>query len=95
MITKHLSSIETNVAVLEGDIVDLQERQIESSSLTEGLVARVDDLEKQLLEQGNKVKSVENGLDDGKNRRMRKSILIEDFLKDVRDRTLGVTVSHS
>ena len=51
-ITKHLSSIESNVAVLKGDIVNLRERQIESSNFTERLVACVDDVEKQLLEQG-------------------------------------------
>ena len=51
-ITKHLSLIESNVAVLKGDIVNLRERQIESSNFIERLVACVDDVEKQLLEQG-------------------------------------------
>ena len=78
-ITKHLSSIEANVAVLKGEIVDLQERQVESSNITEDLVARVDGLEQQLLEQENKVKSLENSLDDLKNRQMRKTLVFRGF----------------
>jgi len=69
-IAKHLSSIEANVAVLKGEIVDLRERQIESWNLAEGLVACVDDLEQQLFEHGNKVKSLENSCDTLKNRQM-------------------------
>ena len=78
-ITKHLSSIEANVAVLKGEIVDLQERQVESSNITEDLVARVDGLEQQVLEQENKVKSLENTLDDLKNRQVRKTLVFGGF----------------
>ncbi len=78
-ITKHLSSIEANVAVLKSEIVDLQERHVDSSNITEDLVARVDDLEKQLLEQNDKVKSLEDNLDDLKNRQMRKTLVFRGF----------------
>ena len=78
-ITKHLSSIEANVAVLKGEIVDLQERQVESSNITEDLVACVDGLEQQVLEQENKVESLENSLDDLKNRQMRKTLVFRGF----------------
>ena len=59
-IAKHLTSIEANFTVLKGK---REERQVESSNLTEGLIARADDLEQQLFDQGSKVKSLENSLD--------------------------------
>ena len=55
-ITKHLSSIEANVAVLKSQIVDLRERQVNLLNLIEDLITRVDDLEQKVLEQGNKTK---------------------------------------
>ncbi len=66
-LSKHVSSIEANVSVLKREILDLRERQVESSSITKDLVARFDGLEKQLIEQENKVKILEDSLDDLKN----------------------------